>query len=215
MLPSHSLTMHWSLRLSHPKESLSCLLLPCIHVPTHSSQFFCENLEDKWLRFGARQTCSGNLPPLSQLHFCGQEFNLPIWLFSKMKVNNIYSRVVLGFVYFSYKAPNSLWLKWALSKWYSHCFPQPLLLSKCWSLGFLCFPGHPQLVISLHSESLLSRAIIAPYFLCSLPWWSLSSLETLFHKPLFSQKTQQGLFTGQNVIAFGQSYPQNWQSLGL
>lgn len=73
----------------------------------------------------------------------------------------------------------------------SHYVPQPLLLSKCWSLGFLCFPGHPQLVISPHCESLLSRAIIAPYFLCSLPWWSLSSLETLFHKPLFSQKTQK------------------------
>lgn len=57
---------------------------------------------------------------------------------------------------------------------------------KCGSLGFLCFPGHPQLVISPHSESLLSRAIIAPYSLCSLPWWSLSSLKTLFHKPLSS-----------------------------
>lgn len=98
----------------------------------------------------------------------------------KMKVNNIYSIELFGGLFiFPVKHPTVPWLKWALANDILITFSH-FLLSKCWSLlATLSWWYHP------NSESLLSREIITPFSVLS-PWWSLSSLKTLFHKPLSS-----------------------------
>lgn len=152
---------------------------------------------------------------MSPSHSCGQELHLPVLLFSKMKVNSIYftqsrssmfKKKVFSFL-FPCKALNTIPdLKACSGNGVSTPYLGRSPFPNAGPLGFLAIPSCPGLR--------------------SLPALRLSSLEHLrchiSHAPFpdgpsvawgpcytrlrVPQRIQLSLFTGQNIIALGQSY---------
>lgn len=213
MVPPHGLRKSQCPRPSSPEGPSKLFVLSLHpHVPWFHPVLWEAGGQMIWV-WGAVETWLPLLwPPIYR-----QELNL-LFCFSKMKVNanSSYFRVVGGFTFFFPVKYLPQFLTWMNSQ------QMVLLLFPSFAPAFqmlalwssLPFPS-PWSVISPYSEALLSRASIAPYFMCFLPWWILSPLGTLFHKPLFPPKDTTRSSHGSEHYCFWPKLLQNWQSLGL